>query len=168
MFVDREKLEELMGKYYTAIYDLVRRKIARREDIEDIAFETFERIYLYDIDNEWAYLKKVANSLIADFYKKPKPSKPMACDPEELLRILIDRSSLPTQKKRQELQDYLRELAQKLPEPERTIIELLYFIDKPLRHKEIPGELDVSYPKYKQLYDSALTKLKKEIERYLN
>ena len=163
MFVDDKKLEELIVKYYGAISSLVRRKIARPEDVEDIVQSTFENTYLHEIETApYAYLCTVARRLIATFYKQTKRPDLLSGDIEGLLHDIIDPGQLS---EHQDLLACLRRKIEMLPHDQKDIIRLRYFNDPPLTWKAIGKMLDYSPPTVAIKYDRAITKLRREIER---
>lgn len=184
MFIDDTKFRQLYNKHFKTIFGFVLRRVHHHHDAEDLTQQTFINIRKRQIEDPLAYLKKVARNVIIQYLREKKKGRIISIEGHfdnsdaiiDLIRNPIDPSTLPTQKKRQELQAYLRELVQKLPEKEKTIIELRYLTEYPLKHKEIQKVLQVSYPKYKklsyptyqQLHKSAIAKLLKEIKRYLD
>lgn len=166
MFVNEKKLEELISKYYKAIFAFVSKHISSQQDAEDIVQKTFENAYLHKIKKApYSFLKQVALNLIRNYYRKSERNNLLRCDLERLLRNPIDTKKLS---KLKDLKDYLRELVYALPEQEKTIIELRYFMDPPLKHKEIQEILGITPPTCKKYHNLAMEKLRKEIERYLD
>lgn len=166
MYVDKKKLEELIDKYYGAIFAFVCKRVSCREDVENIVQKTFANTYLHEIKKApYAFLERVALNLIRNFYRKSERNKLLICDLERILRKPIDPKK---QSKLQDLKAYLRKLVQALPWKEKSIIELRYLHEPPLGYDKIRMILKCSHPTLKKYHDRAIAKLRKEIKRYLD
>lgn len=178
MFIDNENFRQLYDKHFKEIFGYIRRCGFNHHDAENLTQETFIKIleYTSNIEHPRAFLIKVACNVINEYWRKNKKGKLISVEEhlddkdaiENLINKLIYPSTLPKRKKSQELHSFLKELVQTLPEKEKMIIKLRYFNDPPLRWKDIRKIFGYSHPTLTKLYKSAITKLRKEIERYLD
>lgn len=172
MFMDDKNFRQVYNEHFQAIFVFVLRMVHHHRDAENLTQETFIKIRKREITtNTLAYLKEVARKVIYKYWREKERDKLILIEGHfvhndaiaDLIHNPIDPSTMPTQKKKQELQAFLRELVQTLPEREKTIIELRYFTERPLKHKEIQKVLQVSYPTYIKLHTLAIAKLRKVI-----
>jgi len=177
MFMDDTNFRKVYIKYFQTIFGFVLRMVGHQRDAENLTQETFIKIRNREIkSNPLAYLKEVARKVIYKYWREKNKDKLTSVKGHfvhdyaiaDLIYNPIDPSTLPTEKKREEIQDFLRELVQVLPEKEKTIIELHYLTEPPLKYKEIHEILDITPPTCKKRHDRAIAKLRKEIERYLD
>ena len=74
---DQISYEKLMKKYYQLIYNLVYRKISKKEDVEDLTQEAFIKAFnsLENFDRQFAFstwLFKIAQNNAIDYLRKKK------------------------------------------------------------------------------------------------
>lgn len=133
---DHDAFQELYDRYAKRVFDLIKFKISRKEDVEDLTAQVFLRTWEYatssdqqDIKNFRAFIYKVARNLVANFYREQGQTPPMieVDDLDENLELSDDRTDAFIQQLSAQDIDYLIECVQKLPEPYKEVIALRFF-----------------------------------------
>lgn len=140
---DRQAFAELVELYKDKINSLAYRMLGNLQDAEDIAQETFMRVYanLHRYDEQYkisTWIYRIANNLCIDKIRKRKVrSNQFSLDAEitgtdglDLYDTIHDTSPLPDQQVIQyELQDKVKEAMLSLAPKYRTIMILKYLED---------------------------------------
>jgi len=166
---DKQAFGILYQRYLDDIYRFVFYKVSNQSIAEDITEETFLRVWermpkIYQqngrIDNFSAYLYRMANNRVIDYYRKKKPveidmalSETKALLPEEI----VDQ---------RELSDSLSMAIRKL-EPDFQEIVILRFINQ-LSHKQAASIMNISDANARVLQFRAIKKLHKLLSKKEN
>lgn len=143
----RQEQNLLMELFWNNVYDYVLSKIKDEEETEDIAIETFTKVFaklkLYNSDFDFkTWLISVAHNTMIDHIRK-SPKLNISLD-DENYRIEIQ-EDLPTPEEtliQKQASDDLQSQLQKLKPEYRHILELRFLEEK--TYKEIAEELNLS------------------------
>lgn len=163
---DKNSFGMLYSHYLDEIFRFVYFKISDEQIAEDITEETFIRtwnslskIYKKDgkVDNFRAWLYRVANNLVIDYYRKKKPLL-------NLDRTWTKKQPLPEDiVLKEELTNQLVRLIKKLDPLHQEIIVLRLVND--LSHKEVAEIMNISEGNSRVLLYRALKELKSALEK---
>lgn len=141
-------IELLWNKVYNYVYG----KIRNEEEAEDVAIETFTKVFtklkLYNEDFDFTtWVISIAHNTMIDHIRK-SPKLSISIDDEtNLLEILEDQPSPEEYLILKQDNDKLNKAIAKLRDPYQKIIELRYIEDK--TYKEIAEELNLTLPNVK-------------------
>lgn len=141
-------IELLWNKVYNYVYG----KIRNEEEAEDVAIETFTKVFtklkLYNEDFDFTtWVISIAHNTMIDHIRK-SPKLGISIDDEtNLLEILEDQPSPEEYLILKQDNDKLNKAIAKLRDPYQKIIELRYIEDK--TYKEIAEELNLTLPNVK-------------------
>lgn len=141
-------IEVLWNKVYHYVYN----KIRNEEEAEDIAIETFTKVFtklkLYNEDFDFTtWVISIAHNTMIDHIRKSPKLNISIDDETNLLEILEDHPSPEEHLILKQDNDTLIKAIAKLREPYQRIIELRYIEDK--TYKEIAEELNLTLPNVK-------------------
>lgn len=141
-------IELLWNKVYGYVYG----KIRNEEEAEDIAIETFTKVFaklkLYNEDFDFTtWVISIAHNTMIDHIRKSPKLNISIDDDTNLLEILEDQPSPEEYLILKQDNDKLTNAIARLKEPYQKIIELRYIEDK--TYKEIAEELNLSLPNVK-------------------
>ena len=141
-------IELLWNKVYGYVYG----KIRNEEEAEDIAIETFTKVFaklkLYNEDFDFTtWVISIAHNTMIDHIRKSPKLNISIDDETNLLEILEDQPSPEEYLILKQDNDKLTNAIARLKEPYQKIIELRYIEDK--TYKEIAEELNLSLPNVK-------------------
>ena len=136
-------IELLWNKVYGYVYG----KIRNEEEAEDIAIETFTKVFaklkLYNEDFDFTtWVISIAHNTMIDHIRKSPKLNISIDDETNLLEILEDQPSPEEYLILKQDNDKLTNAIARLKEPYQKIIELRYIEDK--TYKEIAEELNLS------------------------
>ena len=162
---ENSEFEELYQKYYSKAVHYVTGKVGTREDAEDLVSEAFTYCFAHyaEYDREksslqtWLYV--VINSRIKNYYRDRK----LMVDITELENVLPD--DMPDMEKGvflDELRGTVAKALKSLPERERRIVVMKYFLNK--TSGEIADELGLSPVNARVLLSRALKKMQQSCE----
>lgn len=165
----KPSFEEVYEKYYSGMFAYIYKKVASREDAEDLTGEVF--LYCFDhydsyepeksAVSTWLYL--VANSRIKNYYRDKKPN----VDISTLENLLSEeRDDMEKAVFLQQLRAKLAEALEELPERQQKIIILRYFKERSF--EDIASELDITPGYVRVLLSRGLDRLKGEMGDYIN
>ncbi|GLV59310.1 hypothetical protein KDH_61370 [Dictyobacter sp. S3.2.2.5] len=145
---DRSLVEKLYDKYARDILRYIRRYIYSNEDADDILVEVFlaamESQTLPDlkIEEQFAWLQRVARNKVADYQRKVTRYSAVALD--EMLDSPYDADLITPEKELVQREDVelLRSHLSVLPELQQQVLQLRF--GDGLRTKEIASRLDKS------------------------
>ena len=157
---DQTEFEELYQKYYSGAVYYVTGKIGSREDAEDLVSEAFTYCYAhyaeYDAGKSalhtWLYV--VINSRLKNYYRDRKVS----VDISELENVLPDEmTDMEKSVCLEEIRSTVAQALKELPERERRIVIMKYFMHK--TSAEIADELGLSPVNVRVMLSRTLKKL---------
>jgi len=162
--------DDLYKKHIKEIYRFARYKLKSKENAEDIASETFARLYSQDISqiqNVRAWLYKVCRNLIYDKYVK-KPAIEDSQDIENVNEELLLQYSIDTEKVAidQKMTDLVREEVNKLDEATSEIIVLRLWEE--LTFSEISEVTAINENVVKSKFYRGISKVKDQITNTKN
>lgn len=152
---DEQAGEQLIRKYYTAIYQYCFLHLRDRDLAEDMAQETFTRYFealqtYTDYGKLKNYLYRIAGNIIKNYYKKKK----------ELL--MEEMSEIPGSDMRDaEIRMDIEQALDRLPKELKEITILFFFQD--LKQKDIARLLDINL----SLVKYRISRAKKLLSEYL-
>lgn len=141
-------IELLWNKVYNYVYG----KIRNEEEAEDVAIETFTKVFsklkLYNEDFDFTtWVISIAHNTMIDHIRKSPKLNISLDDENNLLEILEDQPSPEEYLILKQDNDKLNKAIAKLKDPYQKIIELRYIEDK--TYKEIVEELNLTLPNVK-------------------
>jgi RNA polymerase sigma-70 factor (ECF subfamily) len=156
---DPARFVELYDRYVDRVYAFVSRRTANRATAEDITSEVFQQALAELGRFEWrgipfvAWLYRIASNALTDSWR----------------RDARESHALPDEVPERDVQDVERrvalfELVGRLPDAQRTVIEMRFVEDKSIR--DIAAALGRSEGAVKQLQLRALQRLRKEMDRH--
>jgi RNA polymerase sigma-70 factor (ECF subfamily) len=152
-----EDLKSIWNKFRTELLNYIKTKVSDEYAAEDILQEVFIKIHknIDQIDNLYnlrAWLYRITNNTIIDFYRKNKPFLPLdeVGDNIAVEEELIDMN--------EEIAACLQPFLQNLPDKYRRPLELFEFDG--MKHKEISKKLNLSLSGSKSRILRAKKKLK--------
>ena len=150
---DQKAYAELMGRYRDSIYFMLLKMINNKDDAEDLTIEAFGKAFhrLKQYTPNYAFstwLFKIASNNCIDWIRKQKKKmlsidNPVSTGDGEEMTIEI-RSHGPDPQDvviREQKNELMREVVEKLKPRYRTLIELRYY--KEYSYEEIATELDL-------------------------
>ena len=154
---DPARFVDLYERHFHRVYAYVIRRTGRRAEAEDITSEVFERALVNLPRFEWrgvplvAWLFRIAANAMADRRQQIQRDAALPPDvPDESESATIERRAI------------LFQLVDRLPDPQRRVIEMRFVDGKSIR--EIAAALDRSEGAVKQLQLRALENLRKSME----
>ena len=135
---DRTALNELVARYWQPVYHFASYKLGNAQDAEEVAQETFIRVFRalpdYQITGAvfTAYIKRIAVNLITDFWRK-KSRSPAIADIAEVQELAADGQEPDLQLLSSEMRETLLSILQKLPPEQRQAVELRIIAGVPVR-----------------------------------
>lgn len=169
----KREFVKLYDQYASRIYRFICLKIDSPQDSEDLTSEVFFRFWrsLTDksdkIDNPRAFLYRIANNLVTDFYRK-KPRADLVVDPAEnsLLAALPDKTDLIKKIKLDSDMEQVKKALGQLKNEHQDIIIWHYLDD--FSAKEISQILGKSEGAIRVMLHRALSALKSALKKELN
>lgn len=158
---DKQSFGMLYERYLDEIYRFVFYKVGSQPTAEDLTEEAFlrawehlPRIYKKDqkMDNFRAWVYRIANNLVIDFYRKKKPVENIEA-PEPANSALPETVAIANEQS-QQLAQSIRKL-----KPEHQQIIILRLVND-LSHKEVASIMNISESHSRVLLYRALKKLK--------
>lgn len=173
---DRDAFCELVDRYTKPIYNLAYRYTGDRMEAENIAQETFLRVYqalpVSRLDLPFKpWVLRITMNLCRDWARKQRPDlfSHLAGDEEEQPPILeewVDGRPLPLDRvEMQEVAEMLRRAVMELPEPYRVVITLRY--TEGLSYQEIAAVQGAPVNTIRTHLFRAKALLRQALERYL-
>lgn len=153
--------EEIYLKYRDKVRGYISSRISRTEDVEDLVSDVFEKVFrsLDSFDegkasiSTWIYT--ITRNTVIDYFRKNTAYSEL---PEELpSRDLVETSLL-----REETLGELAAALNTLPQDQKDIIVLRYFMNYPMT--EIAKKMDLNYGVAKYKHQQALEKLRKALK----
>jgi RNA polymerase sigma-70 factor (ECF subfamily) len=153
----KEDLNSIWHKFRTELQNYIKSKVSDEYAAEDILQEVFIKIYknIEQIDNLYslkAWLYRITNNTIIDFYRRDKQFLPLADVGDKL--VVEDKLLDMNDEIAVCLQPFLRDL----PDKYRRPLELFEFAG--MKHKEIAKKLNISLSGSKSRILRAKKKLK--------
>ncbi|WP_100013038.1 RNA polymerase sigma factor SigW [Lentibacillus sediminis] len=149
---DQSAFEDVVSFYQNKIYQHCFRMLGNAHEAEDIAQETFVRVYVnihsYDEKRKFStWLYRIATNLTIDRIRKRKPDYYLDAEVKGTeglnmySQLASDKQSPPEEVENQELQRYIHREIAELPPKYRSIIILRYLEEFSLQ--EISETLDI-------------------------
>jgi RNA polymerase sigma-70 factor (ECF subfamily) len=143
----RQAQNLLMDLFWNSVYNYVYTKLNVEDEAEDIAIETFTKVFaklkLYNSDFDFqTWLISIAHNTMIDHIRK-SPGLPLSLDDENYNIDVQEELPSPEESLIQKQDDdAIQQIIQKLKPEYRRIIELRFLEDK--TYKEIAEELDLT------------------------
>ena len=160
---DKNNLVKLYEENNEALYRYAYRYLSDQDLAEECVSEVFTR-YLQVLkdgrnptDNTTAYLYRIAHNWVIDYYRKRKPDKNIGEDP--IPDKMIDPE---TQISKAQIHENLQRALLKLPEEQRSVIELHILED--WSHEEIAEHLGKTVEASRALQYRGLSRLRKTLD----
>lgn len=158
-----EALQVLYHRYYEHLFRFIWHKTNHTETTQDIAQETFLRLWKnrHKLDAQRsikAYLFRIANNLVIDYLRKKRLEQAHFTDPP-----LIDPGVEPDEQF--ELRDKIQDAVHGLPEPLHTVFSLSRF--QGLKYAEIADALNISVKTVESRMSKALVILRDKLQPFL-
>lgn len=159
---DENAFRQLYDWYLPKVYGYILKKTGHRETAEDIIADTFMKAfanidrYEYKGVSFGAWLYRIATNSLVDHYRKNK--KYSGVDIDEMLDLAgndeADNLALSNENKKQ-----VEKIMNKLPQREKTVLELKFFAE--LSNQEISQVLEISVGNVGVILYRALKKCQK-------
>lgn len=164
---DRERYEELVGRYERMVYGIAWSRLGRRDLSEDVVQETFVQGFrflatLRKPGRFASWIGRIARNISSTVARRRR------LDAENESRWILERGSTevaPASAQGEPLTDVLREVLEHLPEKHREAIVLYYLQEKSVR--ECARALGVSESSFKVRMHRARKALRTEMETHL-
>lgn len=156
---DREAFENIYGIYWPLLYDIAYKRLASREQTEDVLQDVFARLWtrreVSEINNLGAYLASSVRYEVIHYINKSKNATRFY---EPFEAILREMDSPEDQLLAKEMLELVYQYAETLPEKRKRIF--LMHIKSKLTTKEIADELGVTQKTVQNQLGTALQGLK--------
>ncbi len=164
---DQEAFSELYDYFFPRVYSYVFAKVKNNDTADDVISTTFEKVFLHlkDYDSTkgafstWIF--RIAINEMASFYRKQTALKETTW--EEFFDPADKRATPEQQVVSKEGDRYLLCALEKLPERERKIVSMKYFMG--ISNKEIAEALDMTATNVGVILHRSLGKLKDMLEQ---
>lgn len=164
---DQESFSELYDYFFPRVYSYIFAKVKNNDTADDIISTTFEKVFLHlkDYDSEkgafstWIF--RIAINEMTTFYRKQTASKETTW--EEFFDPADKRATPEQQVVSKEGDRYLLCALEKLPDRERKIVSMKYFMG--ISNKEIAEALDMTATNVGVVLHRTLGKLKDILEK---
>ncbi len=163
---DQDAFSELYDYFFPRVYSYVFAKVKDSDTADDIISVTFEKVFLHLMDYDsgkgafstWIF--RIAINETTNFFRKQTASKETTW--EEFFDPADKRSTPEQQVVSKEGDRYLLCALEKLPERERKIVSMKYFMG--ISNKEIAEALDMTATNVGVILHRSLAKLKALLE----
>ena len=164
---DQEAFGELYDYFFPRVYSYIFAKVKNNDTADDVISTTFEKVFLHlkDYDSEkgafstWIF--RIALNEMASFYRKQTASKETTW--EEFFDPADNRATPEQQVVSEEGDRFLLCALEKLPERERRIVSMKYFMG--ISNKEIAEAMDMTATNVGVVLHRTLGKLKGMLEK---
>ena len=167
-------LETLVGRYFKYVYNFLVKQIGDTKEAEDLAQETFLRVWknLKKFDQARSFkvwLFRIARNAAIDYLRKKKILTVAALEDDaedgSILENIPDpNGSIFTKIEQEEMERETNQMLEQLPEIYRTVITLYY--NEQMNFREIGELLDEPLDTIKSRHRRALILLKKSLNSH--